>query len=246
MAITIADWFGYDISCWNTEALDARQSEYCPFINDRCTKHLNDGSISGVCSMVTAREPAPIITCPNRLYGNDYAILSEVAEAAFGSGHRILHPSEFRSASHDGRNVVAFGQNYGGELRLPMRGRAGSYYVDWILAHISADGGLAEFVAIEVQAIDTTGTYRPEVQILREGTREIQRSKAGMNWENVNKRILPQIIYKGHVLRREPLCTKGLFFVCPSPVYQRILVRLGENLLPYNNLQPGSLTFMWY
>ena len=43
-------------------------------------------------------------------------------------------------------------------------------------------------------------------------------SNAGMNWENVNKRILPQLIYKGHVLRREELCRKGLFFVCPKHV----------------------------
>ena len=67
-----------------------------------------------------------------------------------------------------------------------------------------------------------------------------------LNWENVSKRILPQIIYKGHVLRRERLCKSGLFFVCPTRVYDRIQERLGGNLLPYNNLQPGSLTLMWY
>jgi hypothetical protein len=66
-----------------------------------------------------------------------------------------------------------------------------------------------------------------------------------LNWENVNKRILPQIIYKGHVLRQEPLCQKGLFFVCPTPVYRKIDERLGSNLRPYP-LQPGSLTIMWY
>ena len=51
-----------------------------------------------------------------------------------------------------------------------------------------------------------------------------------MNWENVNKRILPQIIYKGHVLRLEERCTKGLYFVCPKQVYSRIRERLGGNL----------------
>ena len=70
-------------------------------------------------------------------------------------------------------------------------------------------------------------------------------STAGFNWENVNKRILPQLIYKGHVLRRERLCKHGLFFVCPQPVYNRIRERLGGNLLAYN-LQPGSLSLMWY
>jgi hypothetical protein len=70
-------------------------------------------------------------------------------------------------------------------------------------------------------------------------------SKAGMNWENVSKRILPQLIYKGHVLRRERLCSKGLFFVCPKPVKDKIVQRLGGSLLDYG-LQPGALTFRWY
>jgi hypothetical protein len=70
-------------------------------------------------------------------------------------------------------------------------------------------------------------------------------STAGINWENVSKRILPQLIYKGHVLRRERLCSKGLFFVCPKPVKDKIVQRLGGNLLDYG-LQPGALTFRWY
>ena len=71
------------------------------------------------------------------------------------------------------------------------------------------------------------------------------RSTASFNWENVSKRILPQLIYKGQVLRREPLCSKGLFFVCPTPVYKKIEERLGGNLQPIHQ-QPGSLTMMWY
>ena len=35
------------------------------------------------------------------------------------------------------------------------------------------------------------------------------------------------------------------FFVCPQPVYDKIRERLGGNLLAYN-LQPGSLSLMWY
>ena len=70
-------------------------------------------------------------------------------------------------------------------------------------------------------------------------------STAGFNWENVNKRILPQLIYKGHVLRRERLCSKGLFFVCPTQVYNKIKERLGNTLLEYQP-QSGALSFMWY
>ena len=38
---------------------------------------------------------------------------------------------------------------------------------------------------------------------------------------------------------------KGLFFVCPMPVYHKIGERLGGSLRPYP-IQPGSLTVMWY
>jgi hypothetical protein len=78
-----------------------------------------------------------------------------------------------------------------------------------------------------------------------EGNRFDEYVTAGMNWENVSKRILPQLIYKGHVLRQEKLCKKGMFFVCPTPVYNRVQQRLGGGMRPYP-LHPGTLTFRWY
>lgn len=117
--------------------------------------------------------------------------------------------------------------------------------MDWVLAHLSAKGELMNFVAVEVQSIDTTGNYRRERETYLKEESFQGKSTAGFNWENVNKRILPQLIYKGHVLRQEPLCQKGLFFVCPTPVYGKISERLGGGLRPYS-LQPGSLTIMWY
>lgn len=246
MPFEILEWFGQvpkaDFGGGPMAPLDER----CPFINRTCTKKFRDSSVSGVCSVLTGAESEPVIICPNRLYGEDYAVLGHVANLAFGEGHRIIHPNEFTTVRHDGRNVVAFGHHFGKELRLPGQGRRGNDFVDWVLARISHSGDLSDFVAVEVQTIDTTGTYYPEVVELRQGNNRINRSKAGLNWRNVIKRILPQIIYKGHVLRREPLCSKGLFFICPSAVYSRIIENLGNNLLPYNNLQPGSITFMWY
>jgi hypothetical protein len=66
-----------------------------------------------------------------------------------------------------------------------------------------------------------------------------------MNWENVNKRILPQLIYKGQVLRREAKCTKGLFFVCPRQVLERVRERLGNNMQQYV-LANSTITFRSY
>ena len=85
----------------------------------------------------------------------------------------------------------------------------------------SGAGGLSEG-----QTIDTTGNYRTAREALLKD-REIIADTVGLNWENVSKRIIPQLIYKGQVLQREELCKTGLFFVCPQPVYERVLNRLG-------------------
>lgn len=189
-------------------------------------------------------QPGPIVCCPIRLYAENYKILSDVAGSAFGEGIRLIPGQQVTQVQHDGRNVAVFGKRWGKELLLPNRGGRG-YFVDWILALIGTNGQLEEFVAVEVQAIDTTGNYRTEREAYLRGEQFDKYSKAGINWENVNKRILPQIIYKGHVLRLERLCRQGLFFVCPKPVYDRIRERLGGTLREYDP-HPGALTFRWY
>lgn len=103
-----------------------------------------------------------------------------------------------------------------------------------------------ELTAIEVQTIDTTGTYANARNALAD-RREIMSDTVGLNWENVSKRIIPQIIYKGQVLQREELCKAGLFFVCPFPVYQRVVERLGgKEKLPAFPSQPASIHFIAY
>lgn len=237
--------FGYAPSDNSQEAIQTRNSLQCPYIGALCTKRFGDKTPSGACTVRQAVDSSPIICCPNRLYDLDYQILSDVAAEAFGSGTKLISGRDVAQSEHDGRQVAVFGKRWGKELRLPNRGGRGSYFVDWILALIADNGQLKEFVALEVQAIDTTGSYRAERDAHMKAQPFTGWSAAGLNWENVSKRILPQIIYKGHVLRQERLCTKGLFFVCPGPVYSRIRVRLGGTLRSYS-AQPGSLTFKAY
>jgi Restriction endonuclease NotI len=215
-------------------------------------KTLSDGLISGVCT-IKPMTSGPVICCPVRLYSNHYQILKDVAAQAFGENIDLMTAtdvSSYRGKNPDKSAIAVFGKRWGKELRLPSRaknagGKVGAYFVDWILAHIDASGKLLGFVAIEVQSIDTTGNYRAEREAYLDSGFFEGNSTAGPNWENVNKRILPQIIYKGHVLRREPLCQKGLFFICPAPVYKKIAERLGGNLTEIHQ-QAGSLTIMWY
>lgn len=246
MASNIVEFFGYAPADPSAPAAQARAQKRCPFIGDTCQKTLSDGAISGVCTL-KPKTSGPVICCPIRLYANDYQILVDVAQTAFGGKVELLPGKAVRGgqSSSEVTKVAVFGKRWGKELRLPNRGRSGGYFVDWVLARLDERGELAEFVAVEVQSIDTTGNYQAERNAYLRGEAFAGQSTAGFNWENVNKRILPQIIYKGHVLRRERLCRQGLYFVCPKPVYDRIRERLGGNLMEYAP-QPGAMTLMWY
>jgi hypothetical protein len=247
VALKIVELFGHQPLDPSSVARELRQHNRCPFIGSTCTKRFRDGTVSGVCSVQPVQADYPVICCPNRLYAGDYRILRDVASYAFGSGIRLIDGAEVGKAKHDGRNVAVFGKRWGKELRLPQRERQGAYFVDWVLALIAPTGSLQEFVAVEVQSIDTTGNYREEWESYKAGRPFEKSSPSGLNWENVSKRILPQIIYKGHVLGREPLCTKGLFFVTPQQVYERIQGRLAHAMLDYpGGPAAGRVTFMWY
>lgn len=246
MASRIIEFFGYAPSDHSPQAREARRLAHCPFLDTGCQKTLSDKAVSGACTL-ESKGGGPVICCPYRLYSNHYKVIADVARAAFG-GPCDLYPGHqaAKEPAEQGRHRIAvFGKRWGKELRLPNRGRSGGYFVDWVLARLDEHGLLAEFVAVEVQSIDTTGNYRGEREAYLRGEQYTEWSTAGFNWENVNKRILPQIIYKGHVLRRERLCRNGLFFICPTPVYDKILERLGGKLLEYTP-QSGALTLMWY
>uniref|UniRef100_A0A7C9JNX0 Restriction endonuclease n=1 Tax=Muribaculaceae bacterium Z82 TaxID=2304548 RepID=A0A7C9JNX0_9BACT len=249
MAGTIVDFFGYRAEDTSHDAAQAAERSFCPFIHDTCTKTLGrDGCRSGVCSVKQINSPNRIICCPNRLYADDYEILKIIAKKTFGYDYGLYSGRvAVAKACQEGGAVAVFGHRWGGELRLPKREGAGNYFADWVLARLDESGVLQEFTSIEVQTIDTTGNYRDSRNALLRD-RLIAKSTVGLNWENVSKRIIPQLVYKGQVLQREPLCRSGLWFVTPETVYGRIIQRLGgeENLAFGYAPQPGALHFLRY
>ncbi|MDR1206724.1 MAG: hypothetical protein LBL26_14790 [Peptococcaceae bacterium] len=245
----ITEFFGYRAEDKSDVAMKAAASGICPFLGSQCTKVLSrDGMLSGVCAIRQKADNAPsVICCPVRLYADDYKVLSTISNMAFGqslklyAGRAAIEKSETENGA-----VAVFGHGWGGELRLPQRGGTGSYFVDWVLARLNASGELVEFTAIEVQTIDTTGNYRTARKGLA-ARREIVGDTVGFNWENVSKRIIPQLIYKGQVLQREDLCRTGLYFVCPQSIYERVLRRLGgKEKIPEFPTQPASIHFVSY
>jgi hypothetical protein len=183
-------------------------------------------------------------------------VLRQIAKLTFsplgvqldGSGLPVtVKGSEARATAAKISNVVAgvFGKGWDSEIKLPptLPG-AGGYSVDFVLVAVDPIGTVLSIVPVEVQTIDTTNSYKASVNALR-ANRTIVPSTFGMNWENVNKRILPQLIIKGLMLQAERLCAHGIFFVTPKPVYDRIMLRLGgEARLREIPRQPGSITFV--
>ncbi|MBQ3460964.1 MAG: hypothetical protein IJH14_09880 [Solobacterium sp.] len=245
----ISEFFGYQAKDNSEAALIAAEQKRCPFLGSQCTKILSrDRAIAGVCAIQqkTANSPR-VICCPIRIYADDYKMLYTISKSAFGKELNLYAGrAAVNKAKQEGGAVAVFGHGWGGELRLPQREGTGSYFVDWVLARLDGTGELVEFTAIEVQTIDTTGNYRDAREALLNG-RRIEASTVGLNWENVSKRIIPQLIYKGQVLQREDLCRTGLYFVCPQPVYERVLTRLGgREKLPKFPTQPASIHFVSY
>lgn len=217
MAGYISEFFGYRSSDKSADALYASARKRCPFLGGFCSKILaRNKEISGVCTIRQKTEGSPdVICCPNRLYADDYKLLRDISNLAF-SNELNLYAGRVavEKAKVEKGAIAVFGKGWGGELRLPQRKGSGSYFVDWVLARLDKKGELVEFTAIEVQTIDTTGNYQTAREsLLRK--REIISDTVGFNWENVSKRIIPQLIYKGQVLQREDLCRTGLFFVAP-------------------------------
>lgn len=226
----------------------------CPYVGNDCIKPNH-----GACTLEALADTVPVICCPNRLYASGFRAVLDVASIAFPGTTNVLKPADARTLIQRkqlaGGEVVGFGKYYGQELPLPGVGaKSTPYYMDWVLASLNDDGTVREMTALEVQTIDTTGSYREQSDAAFAGRpftdkqgRTPGYSNSGFNWENVSKRILPQVIYKGHALRREIKCTKGLFFACPVPVLDRIMNRLGgAGTLHQYPMGPGTITFLGY
>lgn len=249
MAGTISEFFGYRAEDRSSKALKAATDKKCPFLGTACTKVLGrTRTISGVCAIRQKSAGSPsVICCPNRIYADNYKMLYTISKMAFQQELPLYSGrTTVEKAKKEGGAVAVFGHGWGGELRLPQRSGIGSYFVDWVLARLDGEGQLVDFTAIEVQTIDTTGSYGAAQKALKKD-RTIISDTVGLNWENVSKRIIPQLIYKGQVLQREELCKTGLYFVCPTPIYDRVLLRLGgKEKIPAFPTQPAAIHFVAY
>lgn len=238
----IVEIFGFAPNDRSQLAAQYWQTKICPFIHQKCTKTNHDNSlIYGTCSVSNGIQRAAhqdIVICPNRLYANNYATLKSVAYEMWGDlnpdvivGGNIDQLKDLANRSNSTNIVIAFGKNSGREIGVTSNGQMS---MDWILQRytkINHNLHPEDFVGIEVQSIDITGNYRENHQAYSklasgEEVSYIPDSGHGLNWANVHKRLVPQIIRKGNVYQETNRCV-GFFFILPDIVYKKFEEVLG-------------------
>lgn len=242
----IVEIFGYAPDDLSKKARNAWKAKHCAFINDKCIKTNHDKSeVYGVCSVTSSGKEC--IICPNRLYSHNYQILTDVAIDAFGVGTTVTSYSNYIQMLREGKSaacVVALGQRSGKEVKL---GRELS--MDWVLAKVE-NRKLLAYVGVEVQSIDITGNYRDNWAAYRDLPENpsalIPRSGHGLNWANVHKRLIPQLIRKGLIYSRSSHVESGLYFLLPDIVYQRFELVIGNDIPNEPSKSPDNLTVFTY
>lgn len=234
----IVELFGYQADDTSDEARRYWNTKQCPFTERLCTKFdHNKSTVYGTCSVTGSRQGgkrSEVIVCPNRFYAETYSIFSDVT--------RLLWPGQEKSLIIGGdiaelknkaakveHPIIAFGQHSGREIQIGGKDKKAKLSLDWVFQAYTRDsnGNLipGKFVGLELQSIDITGNYRDNwaaYKQQKEGKRvnSVPKSGHGLNWANVHKRLIPQIIRKGNVYAKSERCA-GFFFVIPETVYRK-------------------------
>jgi hypothetical protein len=223
-------------------------------VGGTCIKHSHHGRdgkvvVYGTCSVANKTRTGlqEVIMCPQRLYADQYGVLSCCAEDAVGKKLKLLLVDEYVNLKKAGalppESVLLIGKKSGKEIQISKKGLI-DLSIDWVLAHI-IDKKLEQFFPCEVQSIDITGNYRDTWDAYSREFAEIPNSEHGMNWANVWKRLIPQIILKGSIATTSLLCKKGFYFVVPERVYQQFEKIVGS-VASAEKPGIGVLTVMTY
>lgn len=174
------------IELFGETTLDKQRSEWdvvvdrqwCPFLDRKCTKvRKSQPEISiGTCSVLYGRARRPMVICPFRL---------------------LERGQIFTDCLH-----LLFTHEPGNELHVVPEVSLPGGSVDYFLVSVR-DGKVKDFVGIELQTLDTTGTVWPARQrFLQKVGVEFVREDVppyktyGMNWKMTAKTILIQLHHK--------------------------------------------------
>jgi hypothetical protein len=172
----VIELFGYETAKSDINWKDVVINQICPYTTSRCYKvRKSQPTISiGTCTVRYGTENNPVIICPNRLLQDRKVFLD------------CLHLLSLHEPGND-LHVVP-------EISVP----GGS--IDYIVASVKSNK-VKDFVGIEFQTLDTTGTVWPERQkFLKDkgivSDEKIDDKSYGMNWKMTAKTTLIQLHHK--------------------------------------------------
>lgn len=176
MPMPIAEFFGFAAEDTSTEATRHREEQKCPFLQGPCVKKSN-GIALGTCSV--HRRTGPVVICPKRFSARGEELPRIIAREAEPGSVLAVVPE------------VPLGSDLG--------------RMDWVLTRLTAEGhAVGPLYGVEAQAVDTTGSLRPYVDAYFAGRDwNAVRHPIGINWRNVWKRIVPQILRKGRLMEAQ-------------------------------------------
>lgn len=154
----------------------AEHGYLCPFVSTKCSKRSTSLGKEPypLCSVrrKIAGEQKQICVCPKRFYSVDF--LDDVVSHCW-PGNPPANPKIAREVT-----MTGFGN------------------VDFVIADVAQDGGISEFLSVELQAVDISGSVMPAYEALRANKDLDRRPTYGMNFSNVYKRYVTQLIRKGY------------------------------------------------
>jgi hypothetical protein len=250
----LCEIFGFAPDDVTNAARKQWKSQECPFVGGTCIKHSHPQNgkviVYGSCSIVNkTRNGAEeeVILCAQRLYADNYKSLHAVVKDATQIDLPIYMADEYsrlkKSNSLPGDYVVLLGHNSGKEIKLSQPDVI-QLSLDWVMARV-VRGDLKSIIPCEVQSMDTTGNYQANWLAYSKERKNIPDSEHGMNWANVWKRLIPQLILKGSIAATSKLCKQGHYFIIPDQVYQHFERLIGD-VRAVNAPSEGVLTVMTY
>lgn len=148
----------------------------CPFINSQCIKRSQ--KISGpypICSIFHGRNENRklMCVCPKRFFQVDFK--QKVIDICW-SGELPENP------------IIVH------EIKMEKFGN-----VDFVIADVDREQkNVKQFISVELQAVDITGSVEPAYQAIINSKLIMEKNFSyGINWENVRKRYITQLINKG-------------------------------------------------
>lgn len=175
----VTEFFTHSTKIKDVNWLDVIHNQYCKYIGKRCIKNRkSQPEVSiGTCTVNYGKVEKNIIICPFRL---------------------LERKQIFMDCIH-----LLIGHEPGNELHIIPEVSIPGGSVDYFLVSTTFDRKVKDFVGIELQTLDTTGTVWPERQrFLLEQELDVDskdtnsKKTFGMNWKMTAKTILVQIHHK--------------------------------------------------